>query len=56
MNLEALKRNEINKEEKEQFDFETFWKSLKREDRELIKAIIIERIKLMPNHFRLSIG
>lgn len=39
-----------------EFDFEEYWKKLSKKDKELIKEIVIARIKTMPDNLRLSLG
>jgi cephalosporin-C deacetylase-like acetyl esterase len=37
-------------------NFDEYWKNLTEEQREEIKELVIERIKTMPSHLRLSVG
>ena len=41
---------------KTETEFEEYWKSLSKEQREKLKEIIIERIKKMSDKYKLSIG
>ena len=37
-------------------EFETYWNNLSEENKELVKEIVIERIRRIPDNFRISIG
>ena len=37
-------------------EFDEYWNNLSEENKELIKEIVIERLRRMPDNIRLSIG